>query len=559
MSATKLWNKDLLIAFLSFAVALGLYSIDWKNGFIGGVSTVGATRVLSGEVPYRDFWTMYAPGQFYLLATLFRLFGTYFLVEVISASVICAGAASACYILVRTLAHKRLLALLCASVFFAATYNTGYFKNLGSYPPAILLVITALIFVVAYYKEKQQLRYLLLAGLATGGAVLFKHDVAAYSAVATVAGLIVAHLSSYRETTTLTKSIKSTFVVLAYYLTPLLLVILPPFLYLWVVAGRDMWQDVVVFPLTDFRFVRPEHYPSLLPVNMYDPSFSRTMDNIFEYLVFALPFTLFLVGVVATAVAWKKHRVWVFALGITFSLDFLFHYSAAHVQINTHIISMSLYAALLGILAVDAIKRVNVSNWTRVGTAMVACVWLVSISAKPVYSRWTSRNELKTELKSLRGAGIKLSPRDAGNLDQLAEFVDANTTPDQQIFVGLHRHDVVVQSDVMLYFILNRSSATRYEELHPAIVDNSPTQREIINDLQTKQVSLIILAHMFPDARLEVIKKDFQRNVPYIGATDLDQFIHQKYLKVRQFGRYEVWQANETIASPILGKVNDPS
>ena len=558
MSATRLWNKDLLIAFLLFAVALGLYSIDWKNGFIGGVSTVGATRVLSGDVPYLDFWTMYAPGQFYLLATLFRLFGTHFLVEVISASVICAAASSACYILVRTLTHQKLPGVLSASIFFAATYNTGYFKNLGSYPPAILLLIIALTFVVAYYKEEQRLRYLMLAGLATGVAVLFKHDVAGYSAVATVAGLIVAHLSSYRETT-LTKSLRALSVALAYYLTPLVLVTLPAFLYLWVVAGRDMWQDIVVFPLTDFRFVRPEHYPSLLPLNMFDPSFSRTMDKVFDYLVFALPFMLFLVGVLATAVAWKRRRVWVFALGITFSLDFLFHYSAAHVQINTHIISMSLYGALLGILAVDAIKRVNVSNWTRVGIGMVGCVWLVSISAKPVYSRWTSRNEPKTELKSLRGAGIKLSPRDAGNLDQLAEFVEANTTPGQHIFVGLHRHDVIVQSDLMLYFILNRSSATRYEELHPAIADNSHVQREIITDLQRKHVSLIILAHMFPDSRLEVIKKDFLRNVPYIGATDLDQFIHQNYLKVRQFGRYEVWQANENVSSPIVSRVNSPS
>jgi hypothetical protein len=36
---------------------------------------VGSTRVLAGDVPYKDFWTMYGPGQFYLTAWLFTLFG----------------------------------------------------------------------------------------------------------------------------------------------------------------------------------------------------------------------------------------------------------------------------------------------------------------------------------------------------------------------------------------------------------------------------------------------------------------------------------------------------
>ena len=33
-----------------------------------------------GEVPYRDFWVVYAPGQFYVLAGLFKLFGESILV-----------------------------------------------------------------------------------------------------------------------------------------------------------------------------------------------------------------------------------------------------------------------------------------------------------------------------------------------------------------------------------------------------------------------------------------------------------------------------------------------
>ena len=40
-----------------------------------GICVYGAARVLDGDVPYRDFWSFYAPGQFYALAGLFALFG----------------------------------------------------------------------------------------------------------------------------------------------------------------------------------------------------------------------------------------------------------------------------------------------------------------------------------------------------------------------------------------------------------------------------------------------------------------------------------------------------
>ena len=35
----------------------------------------GSTRVLDGDVPYKDFWAIYPPGQFYILAGIIKLFG----------------------------------------------------------------------------------------------------------------------------------------------------------------------------------------------------------------------------------------------------------------------------------------------------------------------------------------------------------------------------------------------------------------------------------------------------------------------------------------------------
>lgn len=45
-----------------------------------GIVLQGAQRILRGELPYRDFFTFYTPGSYYLTALLFELFGSSLLV-----------------------------------------------------------------------------------------------------------------------------------------------------------------------------------------------------------------------------------------------------------------------------------------------------------------------------------------------------------------------------------------------------------------------------------------------------------------------------------------------
>ena len=133
-------------------------------------------------------------------------------------------------------------------------------------------------------------------------------------------------------------------------------------------------------------------------------------------------------------------------------------------------------------------------------------------------------------------------------LTNLAEFVNATIPRDQPIFIGVHRHDIVVYGDVMAYFLLDRRSATRYQELHPAITDTAPIQREIINDLERQKLPLLILKQMFPDDVLDAVKRDFRKNLPNIGATELDDYIREHYEEVRRFGVSQVWLRKELIA-----------
>ncbi len=55
-----------------------------------GIVLQGAERILHGEVPYRDFFSFYTPGSFYLVAFIFKMFGDSF--SVARASLALAGA-----------------------------------------------------------------------------------------------------------------------------------------------------------------------------------------------------------------------------------------------------------------------------------------------------------------------------------------------------------------------------------------------------------------------------------------------------------------------------------
>jgi hypothetical protein len=542
-------TQDWLPLVILFVGALAVSSADWFFGLKGGVSTVGAERVLAGEMPYRDFWTLYAPGHFYLLAFLFHIFGPHILVEAIAGSVVSAAAACLCYLLVFNLVGGRLAALLCAVIFFASGYNAGFFRWLGTYPPAIFFILTALNFMVLYYKNRKTW-HLFAAGLATGTAVVFKHDIGGYAAVAIVVGLLAHDFM----TTVAAKRVRALALKLAVYSAGFAGIVVPVFTYFVVYGGMDMVRGLIIFPLTDFRYARPERYPSLIPSGIYDPWRLKMLFNFFGYLQFVLPFALFWLGLVSTGLALRRRKPDYVAAGVTFSVAFLLHYFAAHVQINTHIISMSLYAAGLGVIAYNMVQRAAsrrglgaVVVTTLLGV-MLATGWLTSLAAEPAYDMRVNRKWVG-ETTAPKVAGIKLPPPEARVMTELSEYVNAVVPQDEKLFVGLHRHDITIINDVLMYFILNRPNATRYHELHPGIADTQPVQQEIIKDLKSNDVSVIVLGHFIPDEGLEKAKNAFRKNLPRIGATDLDRFIHENFVAVQKYGRYEVWRRKDRMSS----------
>src|SRR6266567_6251459 len=100
------WNsvshRDRFIAVLVFVMSLAYLSIFRHYTSLEpdeGIVLQGAERILRGEVPYRDFFSFYTPGSFYLIALLFRVFGDSFAVARTSLAFAGAGCAVITYVL----------------------------------------------------------------------------------------------------------------------------------------------------------------------------------------------------------------------------------------------------------------------------------------------------------------------------------------------------------------------------------------------------------------------------------------------------------------------------
>ena len=123
---------------IAIAVLAALLAVFWvwpcrqfaKFDYDEGILLQGAVRILHGQVPYRDFFSFYTPGGYYLYATLFKMFGTSIVVARATLVAYAALFASLTYLLARRAGSRTqsalaacLLTLICLPSRFAVLHN----------------------------------------------------------------------------------------------------------------------------------------------------------------------------------------------------------------------------------------------------------------------------------------------------------------------------------------------------------------------------------------------------------------------------------------------------
>ena len=176
-----------------------------------GIVLQGATRVLDGQVPYRDFFSFYTPGSFYLLAGLFTIFGNSFMVARSSIAVVGAACSVITYALARRMC-SRSIAVLAAAL--ATVVGTGFrFLVLHNYYSTMLACFA--IYAAVRFVEKPKSTWAFATGSLVSLTFLFEQSKGGGLAIGVLTGFILLrkHLAPRRFMVALSTGIAWPFIL----------------------------------------------------------------------------------------------------------------------------------------------------------------------------------------------------------------------------------------------------------------------------------------------------------------------------------------------------------
>ncbi len=514
-----------VLFFISFAYFL--YGSQYFNleryHFDEGASAYGAELILNGSVPYRDFPALYTPGSYFILAAVFKIFGISIRVKRLFAIIILASTVCGIYHFISKLCPK-------AFAFLAFLLSLAWLKSYMVYNRPAQLAILFLIFCCfAFFRhiKTEKRGWLFITGILTGVTSLFRQDFGFYILISIFLVILLKQLNYYKKEKWQAKGglvLKNGL----YLFSGLFLVLLPFFLYFIAnSAFREMLFDIVIAPVFIYPKVRSLPFPQFKKAS----------------IIFYLPLFIFLLtGIRLVAYNWKN-RInnpipWLFLFFLFLGLG-LFNYTrvrTCHPQLLPTMIPVII---LFILLLDDFFKKITSKNLYAWRISVLAVSFL--ISSVPLFYLI---NQDFTRLKSLfkKGTDAKLDvARADGFYDdskfaraQLAaiKYIQSKTKTDEKIFVGNIRHDTVVNSDIMFYFLSQRHSATKHYILSPGFTDTIEVQEEIIDDLKKNNPRYIVL---WSGSKGTNEPKENSRSS---GVFLLDNFIRENYALEQKFSLY---------------------
>ena len=543
------------------------------NLYDEGIISYGATRVMNGDIPYKGFWTMYAPGQFYVVALLFKIFGLKLIVMRNYSVFLDMAAVTFIYFTVRMIT-SRITALLCLSI---VVLSFLYWPPSYGSPShgAALFVFSAIYFLARYFSGGRNAN-LYAAGICIGLTTIFKHDLGAYLLVSCTA-VVITHEFTNRGSIGKPRILRGAAAQPAKMLLAFTLAILPVLTYFLIkVPAGELINDLVIFPLTAFPLYRSLHYPhAVLSVSVFPYYF---------------PIVVYLIAVIGlfVKIIRNKQVAGTDAIAMLLTLSGIIFFNYARVRSDTgHLFFASMPAIMLLPYFTDADSSGGNNKWVRLGRALkylslivyvlsfyeeaLKCLTVTlyllpvmtalliilpvlvmrQLNSFPAFYRkilvavsiimcaiifgWFYRESnfrnipgryifapvwpgmVESKFTFTRGINVIPGKEDASL--RVAGYIRSKTGPGEAVFVGALRHDKIFINDIMMYNICERKCATKYHELHPGMITTREVQDKVIKDIMGNKVKYIAL-HDMTGGYVEPNKSSVSS-----GVTDLDDFL----------------------------------
>jgi hypothetical protein len=513
-----------------------------------GLILFGSTRVLSGDVPYRDFYANYGPAQFYVLATLFKIFGPSVLIERLWDVFIRAGTVLVIYLIVDgTWSRGRAL--------FAALVTSIWLSNFGTYGfpvfPCLLFSLLSLYFVVPIYRGCRAVAPLVASGLCGGVTILFRHDVGIATAVGSMFTLGLFHMTLELDPPAKFSALLRSATI---YAGGVVIALGPP-LVLLVSAGsaHDMLVDLILIPARTYVRTRSLPFPSVVAIA--SEMMHLRLGSLNQLAVY-LPIVAVSLGIMTALTSGRNQRCisldeqaiasqrrWILVQLSVFSLLFFFK---GWVRVSPLHMALAIVPSL-----------VIITVWqTEFRSGAAKILFAVGIAGVLFLSLAPTRNALDRFTKNLAWAAHGPAPSNgvlgfAGSengscfppaglerircfyisWEQIAaiRYIQEHTAANEGIFVGLTRHDKIFTNNVLFYFLCKRPSVTRWHHFDPGVQTTMEVQSEMVNELQSRP-RYVVLSSEWDNVN------EPNESARSSGVTVLDQYIRANYRGVAAFG-----------------------
>lgn len=545
----KSWHSagifGLAFIFLLLTMSRGISEYD------EGIILFGSVRILSGDVPYRDFYANYGPAQFYVVAALFKMFGPSVIVERIWDLLIRSSTILIIYLIIDN-AWSRRTALFTA---FAAALWLTAFRTYG-YPvfPCLFFSILSLYCILPVFMGRREIPFLLASGVCIGIVALFRYDIGVLAAVGGLFTLGLFHLTQNYETQRKRKALVRSAVT---YVCGIMLVSIPVLLLLLSAVNlHDILLNLVYLPAATYVRFRSLPFPSV--AGILNRAINMNIAYIVNLIVY-LPILGALVGgIAAFSLGTKRvcadadsvherglilHRRWILVQLSAFSALF---FLKGFVRVSPIMMALSIVPAIM-------IVCVTIAQWRQLHYKVAAIIlWLTFacfiISSLPVVRQtsmlfaenvaWARESFGNPPLTSSvtnscyppdgleRVRFISLSQL---QIDAIC-YIQQRTEENDYIYVGTGRHDKISANNILFYFASKRLSATKWHHFDPGIQTTKDIQSEIISDLRMKKPRYIVLDILWD------FMKEPNESASSSGVTLLDDYIKATYKIVASFG-----------------------
>jgi hypothetical protein len=515
VSPIGLLISALILINANFSPPIGIYD--------EGFALTNALRLLNGDVPHRDYWSVYPPGSSAVLAFAFKLWKSDLTVARLVHTVFTLAILASVYTII---ARFKSTLLTCVSL----TLVTIWFSRVISISPNYALITalaTSTISISMFHQSivKNNAFITICSIFVSSILVMIRHDFALYQLFAIFLCLIIEVVFCKNRVDSNNTSIYFTKLICLVTSVAALSSILICTLAFSV--GIDNFLDqMITFPASVQREYRR------LPVPDFFALFSVAKSKwlMAWFPVIAVPtglvtwwmsngpgkpqdrFIVHSTAFMSLFMLLQSHN----RFDISHALPTMFYCAVFLVSLVGVFVDMRRCLIYIPVILLMAMTITSILSVGYVGVLrpMVSCVWPLSHGCmKPI-------------------------------ADQLAAvtYVESRTRKNQYVFVGNTRHDICFVNDASIYFLLNRPCPTKWNDLHPGVITEANVQLKIISDLVRKDVQYVILREtsFWPEPNRSSISS---------GVVKLDTFIAKNYHKVYTKGKYAVLLKNKEFGS----------